>query len=186
MYKYLIGVLVLLAIGGALFFYKVPQMAGAYSVHTERTYHNSKFNFTVEMPSSWTRYAVLEKQEENKYVIWFGLRLQGTTTARYLGGPEETSRVINIDRLEIMPAAYFDAHKNDCNDPSIDGPCFFPDEITRDTNYVYASGVPRPHAGWDYCKDAAGTESYVCGVYKDSYLPQEGKTVFEKTLTLLK
>ena len=165
----------------------ISTMTGPYKFHTEHIYHNDKFGFEVQMPSTWTRYAVHEEQEENEYIIWFALPLQGTTTVELLSEPEHSAHVIDVDWFEIMSIAYFNAHKHDCD--NADGPCLFPIEIMRDKNYVYGSGVPWPHVGWDYCGVGPGakpnlSEPYVCAVRRDFWIPQEDRSIFEKTFKL--
>ena len=155
--------------------------AGSYKLHTEHFYRNEKFGFQVEMPSTWTKYVVREDKDETGTVIWFGLPLEGNKLIGSLSEQENSARVINIAWLDIMPIAYFEAHKDDCE--GFDGPCFFPIEITRDSTHVYAWGGPNPHAGWDYCYTAAGTEPYVCKVRNDYWI--DGRSIFEKTLKLI-
>jgi len=156
-------------------------LAGLYKFHTEHIYRNDKLGFQVEIPPTWTKYAVRENTDETGTVIYFALPLAGNILPDILGEPESSSRVINIQWLDVMPVAYFEAHKNDCE--SADGPCAFPTEITRNSMSVYAWGWPNPHAGWDYCGDAAGTEPYVCRVHGDYWVNDQ--SIFEKTLKLI-
>jgi hypothetical protein len=191
MKKYNIGIVLIIAvllIGGGAYVYVRNQQssntqtsAGSYKLHTEHIYRNNALGFSVEMPSTWTTYAVREEKDKTGTIIWFGLPLEGTKVLDGLVEPESSARVVNIQWLDIMPISYFEAHKNDCK--GFDGPCFFPTEITRNSTYVYALGTPNPHVDWDYCYTAAGTEPYVCKVRKDYWVNEQN--IFEKTLKLI-
>ena len=143
-------------------------------------YRNNKFGFTVQIPLTWTKYALREDQGENSFDIYFALPIFGNNLKiKGISNLEIVAHVVNVGLLQIMTVSYFDAHKHDCDHS--DSQCFFPKEITRDENYVYGLGMPRPNFFSEYCPpEATAQDHYICGRGGNSF-PENIEKTFKLT-----
>jgi len=155
-------------------------LVDTYLFHAEHTYRDNGFGFSIEIPSSWTKYAVREERGENSYNIYFALpQLKSRGMNKYIDPePEYSARLLRVGWIQIMTVNYFDAHKHDCGYRS---QCFFPKEITRDKNYVYGLGMPRPNFFSEYCPpEATAQDHYICGRGGNSF-PENIEKTFKLT-----
>ncbi len=156
----------------------------SYTFYSDPIYTNKEFGFQVQMPATWTKYAVgLTKGTDGTTLITFALPLQSDKLTPYLTQVEQSANVIDRDNLEIMPLSIFAASQHDCD--NADGPCSVPREIARNDTYVFAWLPTDPHAGWNFCADAAGKEPYLCSVYNDEFNPKTETYFIESGLRLI-
>ncbi len=138
--------------------------------HTKSIYQNEKHGFQLVMPFSWKDYAIKEEIREQTTIIHFGLPLESDEISQWLLEPERTEEIFYIWSIHIMPISEWESEKRKCEDPSVDYPCFYPQEIVRNEKYVFGSGFYFIAGGWDPCMEDESVkkkEAYFCSVYWD-------------------
>lgn len=147
-----------------------------YQILAEPIYKNDDLGFSVEVPPTWTQYAIREDNNWPNIVITIGLPLENADSARYLSYPESRAQVIDIARFQATPISLWESEKGSCEE--VAGPCFENDVIASSTSYVFSTVYPRPHAGWGFADDYGSSEAYVGAVWDDFDLGR-ALTVFE-------
>jgi len=124
------------------------------------------------MPPSWEKYVVKEERDNQTVIINFGLTLETDVISQWLSESEKNERIFKIWSLHIILIPQWELQKRKCEDLSVDYPCFYPEEITRNEKHVFGSGLFFTAGGWDPCYDdeARNQETYFCSVYLDMSL----------------
>jgi len=137
----------------------------SYTFYTQSVYQNEELGFRVNMPESWTRYAVRVEKKNEGAIVWFGLPLETNQITQWLEGPEKESGVIDIAGVLVTTTSDFDSLNGEC-DPAVDEMCFPPSILFENKEYVFSMINPRPHVDWDFCnEETSQVEQYVCSVW---------------------